>query len=257
VEIFGDVIVQPLRFDGPAVITAGEATLDVLVVTGGAIGDQAGDGALRCAAADVLLVAPAHCCRFLAAAGTEAVRYGVGGSLLERLRAHVPRHPLVLSSARIRDVVSRLAAELRRNDASSALAMEAALCDLIARANRLLSGPSLSAEVEAAVRFVREHLGEQIAVAQLAAAANVSSRVLTARFAAELRTSPLEYVRSLRMSEAARRVAESQERFGDLAHRLGFYDHAHFSKWFRQTYGVAPSEYRRRARHADHTVTTR
>lgn len=244
-RLFGDAAVDVIRFDAPATFSAGEEALDVLVVTGGAI-DAVDASAVRCAKDHALVVSPRRSCRLITSASLEAVRYRVRGSLLARLRDHAPAEPCLLEPVKVVDLIARLASEVRRADAATALAIEGALCELVARAERLSNAPSsVSAEVAAAMHYVRLHIGERITVADIAGAAGVSPRVITSRFAADLSTSPLDYVRAARLAEAAVIVAAGTEPLAEIAHRLGFYDHAHFTKLFREAYGVPPSDYRR------------
>lgn len=246
-RLFGDVAVETIRFIAPTTFSAGEQALDVLVVTSGAI-DAINQSAVHCEQEQVLIVSPQRSCRLTTSAKLEAVRYRIRGSFQARLREHAPVVPYVFDPIRCVDIIARLASELRRADAATGLAIEAALCELIARAARLsTTQPSLSIELAAAIHYVRTHIGERITVAGMAGAAGVSSRVITSRFAVELMTSPLDYVRSLRLAEAAVCVVAGTESLAGIAHRLGFYDHAHFTKLFREAYGVPPSEYRRGA----------
>lgn len=246
-RLFGDVAVEMIRFIAATMFTAGEQALDLLVITGGAI-DAIDESATRCTAEHILIVPPQRSCRLTVSAGLEAVRYGIRDSFLARLREHAPIRPAVFDAARFVDIIARLASELRRTDASTGLAIEAAFCELIARAERLSTArPSVSTEVAAAIRYAQRHIAERITVADMAAAAGVSPRAITSRFAMELSTSPLDYVRTQRLAKAAVSVVQGIEPLASIAHRLGFYDHAHFTRLFREAYGVTPSEYRRTA----------
>jgi AraC-like DNA-binding protein len=199
---------------------------------------------VRARADDVLFVMHDRPSLLGAAASTTAVRYAIGGALRERLRAHLPGHPFCLPADSVRDILTRLRAELRRADAAAALAVEGALCELVARAARLLRRGTLSEPVAAALRYLDEHIGERVTVQDLAIAAGLSVRAITARFKAELMAPPLEYVRRVRLAGAARALSEENVSLAEIANRYGFYDHAHFSRLFRQFYGVTPSEYR-------------
>jgi len=50
----------------------------------------------------------------------------------------------------------------------------------------------------------------------------------------------------IKMQEAKRRLAYTQEPASQIAYRLGFEDPSYFSKVFRTHAGVSPSQYRRR-----------
>ncbi len=53
----------------------------------------------------------------------------------------------------------------------------------------------------------------------------------------------------IRIEESARVLAEGDETITAIAHRFGFYDHAHFTRSFRKIMGITPSVYRREHHH--------
>ena len=63
-----------------------------------------------------------------------------------------------------------------------------------------------------------------------------------------LRLSPMEYVLSLRLQEAQRRLMTTDRGIGDIAVSTGFYDQSHFTKRFRKVTGMTPLAYRKRFR---------
>ena len=57
---------------------------------------------------------------------------------------------------------------------------------------------------------------------------------------------PLAYANSVRMAKARRLLVEHPEMpIGDIAEQCGFYDMAHFSRLFKKTYQLTPSQFRR------------
>ena len=64
-------------------------------------------------------------------------------------------------------------------------------------------------------------------------------------FQRETQTTPLVYANVLRVEEAIRRLAENTGAVTDISYALGFSAPSHFSRFFRQNIGIAPSEYRR------------
>ncbi|MEU3602703.1 helix-turn-helix domain-containing protein [Streptomyces sp. NPDC006798] len=95
--------------------------------------------------------------------------------------------------------------------------------------------------------FVREHLGDPDLTPQnLAAAHHVSLRRLQQLLAAE-GTTPAALIRTRRLERCRRALADPRQHdrpVHAVAARWGFPDHAHFSRLFKSTYGMSPSEYR-------------
>ncbi len=56
--------------------------------------------------------------------------------------------------------------------------------------------------------------------------------------------SPAEYVRNLKLAEAARQLRETNHRIGEITAFLNFSDSAYLSKLFRKRYGMTPLQYR-------------
>lgn len=56
--------------------------------------------------------------------------------------------------------------------------------------------------------------------------------------------SPVEFVREIRLQQAAEYVRDSKLNFSEIAYRVGFDDPRYFSRCFKQKFGKTPSEYR-------------
>lgn len=98
--------------------------------------------------------------------------------------------------------------------------------------------------------LIEEHLvSERLTPEWLAGEAGMSVRSLYRLFA-ERGMVVSRYIRNRRLDMCARalRGGDSDEKLASLAWRWGFTDHSHFSTAFRQRFGVAPGEYRRRHR---------
>ncbi|MFC0397856.1 helix-turn-helix domain-containing protein [Paraburkholderia rhizosphaerae] len=91
-----------------------------------------------------------------------------------------------------------------------------------------------------------------LTVSKIAAELNVSANYLSRVFRAE-GLSPMRYVWSMRLTHAARLLAETPvERVmsKEIAFRCGFSNASNFSRAFKDEYGVAPLAYARRAQEA-------
>ena len=91
--------------------------------------------------------------------------------------------------------------------------------------------------------------GEARTVAELAGLLAVSERTLHRLAARYLGLTPYALLRRRRIQEAAEAVRERADvPLADLAAELGFTDHAHLTREFRQVIGITPAAYRARAR---------
>jgi AraC-like DNA-binding protein len=135
---------------------------------------------------------------------------------------------------------------------------------LLGNAARLIAGAALStfpntavtdptatdrwdacaATLHRALAYMEEHLGEDISVADLAAAAHVSVRAIQLAFRRHLDTTPTARLRGMRLERARLDLLEADPRrctIAEVATRWGF-SPSRFAGYFRQAYGVHPGE---------------
>ncbi|MFE9421728.1 AraC family transcriptional regulator [Kitasatospora sp. NPDC006697] len=102
------------------------------------------------------------------------------------------------------------------------------------------------AALRRAVAFCEEHAHEVVSVADIAAAARVSQQSLRVAFRSHLNTTPLAFLRRVRLDlvhRDLRTVADGREggTVTDIAIRWGFTHLGRFSAQYRQAYGELPS----------------
>lgn len=68
---------------------------------------------------------------------------------------------------------------------------------------------------------------------------------LNRRFRAAYQMTPSQYLQRVRVHEASRMLAESDDTIGTVALETGFYDQAHLTRTFRKWMAMTPSEFRR------------
>lgn len=91
--------------------------------------------------------------------------------------------------------------------------------------------------------FMMANLAEPIHLAELAALCDLSPTQFQRHFKATAGMTPYAWLSRLRL-EHAMKLLKAQVPGTDVAQRVGFYDQAHFSKAFKQTFGVPPSDIR-------------
>jgi LacI family transcriptional regulator len=100
----------------------------------------------------------------------------------------------------------------------------------------------------AALRFIRAAVGSPVQVAQVAAAAGVSRRVLERKFSTQLRATPAEYLRRARLERAKALLAETDRPIPEVALAAGFGSPEYLAQAFRTDLGTSPLRYRRLVR---------
>ncbi|MET0415727.1 MAG: AraC family transcriptional regulator [Actinoplanes sp.] len=241
-----------------------------VVVSGGVAESQAGREAFRGTPGDVFLnptgVPLTNVCRQIdvhtlsldpaLVAETAATQAGIGpGDLRFESMA-----PVSAEMGRyFRDTVSHLRRLLTGPDQPlrHALVMRAAL-DLIATSalatfpNTAMAasyrpepGPVASAAVRRAVSFIETHAGEPITAERIAQAARISARALQTGFRRHLDTTPMAYLRRVRLDRAHRDLQIADPSRGDtvanIARRWGYAGMSKFSADYRAAFGRPPS----------------
>lgn len=96
-----------------------------------------------------------------------------------------------------------------------------------------------------AVRFLEEHFRDHIQLSELAEHCDLSSTHIHRLFQRLLRMSPAEYLLALRLQEARRLLATTDEPLSEIALGTGFFDQSHFTKRFRKMTGMTPTQFRK------------
>ncbi len=101
-----------------------------------------------------------------------------------------------------------------------------------------------TATLRRAVAFIDEHAHEDIALADIAAAARVTIRAVQLAFRRHLDTTPTSYLRRVRLDHAHRQL-QAADRESDsvtaVSYQWGFASPSRFAAYYRDAYGVPPS----------------
>ena len=95
-------------------------------------------------------------------------------------------------------------------------------------------------------RYVEEHLDSPMTLSELEAVLGVSARSLQYACLKRHGCSPREYIRDRKLDLAFKRLRDRSEsvKIANLAAELGFSSQSQFSKFFRQKFGILPSQVR-------------
>jgi len=100
------------------------------------------------------------------------------------------------------------------------------------------------ATLRRAIAFIDEHAQRDVSTAEIAAAAHVSIRALQLAFRRHLGTSPVAYLRRVRLDHAHQDLVAADptgQTVIAIAYRWGFHSSSRFAHYYKQAYGVSPS----------------
>ena len=99
-----------------------------------------------------------------------------------------------------------------------------------------------------ATRYVEENLSNaDISVEAMADALAMSRVHLYKKLMALTGLSPSEFIRQIRLRHAEQLLRKSQLTVAEVAYKVGFNNPRYFSKYFKDMYGMIPSEYKNKA----------
>jgi AraC-like DNA-binding protein len=94
-------------------------------------------------------------------------------------------------------------------------------------------------------QYVALHVREKLSVTLVAEQVDVSPSYLTALFHKNLHISPGEYIRRVKLQESKKLIREGNLNFTEIAAVLQYSTVHHFSRQFKEKFGITPSEYAR------------
>lgn len=100
--------------------------------------------------------------------------------------------------------------------------------------------------IEKVIRFMKEHLHENISLEQLAKFMELNPRTFHKLFKNEVGLTPMDYFQRLRCREARKVLENSGMSLKELTYRLGFSSQAYFTKVFKKYTGRTPNDYRKK-----------
>ena len=102
--------------------------------------------------------------------------------------------------------------------------------------------------IRRAQQFITEHVREKLTVPLVARHVDVSPSYLTALFRKNLQISPGEYVRRIKLQQSKQMIREDNLNFTEIAAALQYSTVHHFSRQFKDKFGITPTEYAKSVR---------
>ena len=93
--------------------------------------------------------------------------------------------------------------------------------------------------------FLTNNVGNsELKIEELAEAVNLSRSVFYSKLKAKVGMTPVEFLKHIRIQKAEELITKSNESFSQIAYAVGFTDPKYFTKCFKKSTGMTPSEYR-------------
>ena len=102
--------------------------------------------------------------------------------------------------------------------------------------------------IRQAQMFIAAHIREKLSVPRVAKHVDVSPSYLTALFHKNLQISPGEYIRRIKLQESKQMIRENDLNFTEIAAALQYSTVHHFSRQFKEKFGITPTEYAKSVR---------
>ena len=116
---------------------------------------------------------------------------------------------------------------------------------------KLRASNSLHAEndiIRKAQQYISAHIREKLSVPLVARMIDISPSYMTALFHKHLQISPGEYIRRVKLQESKQMIRENALNFTEIAIALQYSTVHHFSRQFKDKFGITPSEYAKSVR---------
>ena len=102
--------------------------------------------------------------------------------------------------------------------------------------------------IRASQQFIGAHVQQKLSVPMVAKGVDVSPSYLTALFHKHLQISPGEYIRRIKLQQSKQMIREGNLNFTQIAESLQYSTVHHFSRQFKEKFGLTPTEYARSVR---------
>ncbi len=102
--------------------------------------------------------------------------------------------------------------------------------------------------IRRAQQFISTHVRQKLSVPVVARNVDVSASYLTALFHKHLQISPGEYIRRIKLQQSKQMIREGNMNLSQISTELQYSTIHHFSRQFKEKFGITPSEYAKSVR---------
>lgn len=102
--------------------------------------------------------------------------------------------------------------------------------------------------IKAMLQYIRRHYAEELTLGEIARSAAVSENECLRCFRNMTGSTPIRYLRQVRVQRAAELLASTDRKISDIGASCGFQEMSYFARVFREYTGDTPKAYRMKAR---------
>lgn len=99
--------------------------------------------------------------------------------------------------------------------------------------------------MEAITKYMQEHLSEDVSLHILSEEFHLNSQYISQLFRNEIGVNFLTYLTNIRMEHAKKLLLSSSLSIAEVSEQSGYGDYRVFTKVFKKSEGITPSQYRR------------
>ncbi|MGN1015854.1 MAG: helix-turn-helix domain-containing protein [Faecousia sp.] len=105
--------------------------------------------------------------------------------------------------------------------------------------------PTEERTINGITRYLQEHLSEELSLSVLAEEFHLSAQYISQLFKSEIGVGFLTYLTSIRMEHAKKLLLSTSLSIAEVSEQSGYADYRVFTKVFKKSEGITPSQYRR------------
>jgi AraC-like DNA-binding protein len=91
------------------------------------------------------------------------------------------------------------------------------------------------------INFIQDHYAQTLEIAELADKANMSQSSFHQHFKAVTNSTPIQYIKTIRLHAARRNMLYDHQSASDAAYQVGYASPSQFSREYRRLFGITPS----------------
>jgi AraC-like DNA-binding protein len=155
----------------------------------------------------------------------------------------------LLSSVGLEYSCEHILNEIIINQEYAALKVECIFTELLISCSRMLtqSSPGYVLGIRKVIRWMSEHLHDQLSIEHLLSLSGMVRTVFFSRFKQVTGETPMQYFLKMKLTSAAYLLEHTDKRVYEIADLFGFSDAFHFSKLFKREFGIPPKQYSQQA----------
>lgn len=167
---------------------------------------------------------------------------------LEKIRENInfPKFSVDFRNGNLPQLGAKLYQEFRRFDAMSPMIIEGLMLEITGETARQSFEKKLQKPVwlKRVEEYLHERFAENFTLDEIAGFVNIHPVHLAQTFRKFHQTTIGNYLRLLRLENAKLQLTYTKQSLSDISFNNGFSDQSHFSRLFKQKYGITPNQFR-------------